>query len=170
MAFRPVVIGIVVASALKLNFDRRPLGAESRVTDACGTGLTVGDTVRFVGVTRNHRPAGAMRIWADTIDRIRYAESWRSGDASYDWDGEIDLARGATPLRVVWRAKVNGALRSTQTVERVGDSVVVLRLQPVVLSIEGNTVLGSLARNGFVQALKEVAVKRVLCYIAPTVE
>ena len=43
----------------------------------------------------------------------------------------------------------------------------VLRVEPVLLSIEGNTVLGSFDRNGFVQALKEVDVKRVLTYIGP---
>jgi len=43
----------------------------------------------------------------------------------------------------------------------------VLRVTPVLLSIEGNTVLGAFDRNGFVQALKEVEIKRVLCYVAP---
>jgi hypothetical protein len=43
----------------------------------------------------------------------------------------------------------------------------VLRVEPVLLSIEGNTVLGPFDRNGFVQALKEVDVKRVLKYIGP---
>jgi hypothetical protein len=43
----------------------------------------------------------------------------------------------------------------------------VLRVEPVLLSIEGNTVLGPFDRNGFVQALKEVDVKRVLTYIGP---
>src|SRR5258708_16281296 len=43
----------------------------------------------------------------------------------------------------------------------------VLRVQPVLLSIEGNTVLGAFDRNGWVQALKEVDTKRVLCYVAP---
>jgi hypothetical protein len=43
----------------------------------------------------------------------------------------------------------------------------VLRVQPVLLSIEGNTILGAFDRNGFVQALKEVDRSRVLSYVAP---
>jgi hypothetical protein len=43
---------------------------------------------------------------------------------------------------------------------------IVLRVEPVLLSIEGNTVIGTFDRNGFVQALKEVDLKRVLCFIA----
>ena len=43
----------------------------------------------------------------------------------------------------------------------------VLRVEPVLLSIEGNTVLGAFDPNGWVQALKEVDTKRVLCYVAP---
>jgi hypothetical protein len=43
----------------------------------------------------------------------------------------------------------------------------VLRVEPVLLSIEGNTVLGPFDRNGFVQALKEVDLKRILTYIGP---
>lgn len=44
---------------------------------------------------------------------------------------------------------------------------IVLRVTPVLLSIEGNTTLAAFDRNGFVQALKEVDVKRILTYIAP---
>jgi hypothetical protein len=43
----------------------------------------------------------------------------------------------------------------------------VLRTAPVLLSIEGNTVIGPFDRNGFVQTLKEVDRTRVLGYIAP---
>lgn len=43
----------------------------------------------------------------------------------------------------------------------------VLRVEPVLLSIEGNTVLGAFDRNGWVQALKEVETRRVLCYVSP---
>src|SRR5450759_1043677 len=43
----------------------------------------------------------------------------------------------------------------------------VLRVRPVLLAIEGKPVLGAFDRNGFVQALKEVDPKRVLCFIAP---
>jgi hypothetical protein len=43
----------------------------------------------------------------------------------------------------------------------------VLCVQPVLLSIEGNTILGAYDRNGFVQALKEVDRSRVLSYVAP---
>ena len=43
----------------------------------------------------------------------------------------------------------------------------VLRVTPVLMSIEGNTTLGKYDRNGYVQALKEVDRSRVLCYIQP---
>jgi len=43
----------------------------------------------------------------------------------------------------------------------------VLRDEPVLMSIEGNTTLGRFDRNGYVQTLKEVDRSRVLCYIAP---
>ena len=42
-----------------------------------------------------------------------------------------------------------------------------LRVEPVLLSIEGNTVLAAFDPNGWVQTLKEVDTKRVLCYILP---
>ena len=43
----------------------------------------------------------------------------------------------------------------------------VLRVEPVLLSIEGNTVLGAFDRNGWVQTLKEIDRQRVLCYLSP---
>ena len=36
-----------------------------------------------------------------------------------------------------------------------------------LLSIEGNTTLGKYDREGYVQALKRVDERRVLCYIQP---
>jgi hypothetical protein len=44
----------------------------------------------------------------------------------------------------------------------------VLKVEPVLLSIEGNTVIGAFDRNGWVQALREVDTRRVLCYVSPT--
>ena len=46
----------------------------------------------------------------------------------------------------------------------------VLRVSPVLLAIEGNTVIGPFDTNGFVQALKEVDRNRVLCYVPPTTD
>ena len=43
----------------------------------------------------------------------------------------------------------------------------VLRVKPVLLSIEGNTTLAKYDRNGFVQALKEVDEDRAYTYILP---
>ena len=40
-------------------------------------------------------------------------------------------------------------------------------MEPVLMSIEGNTTLGKYDRNGFVQALKEVDQDRVYTYILP---
>lgn len=45
----------------------------------------------------------------------------------------------------------------------------VLRVTPVLMSIEGNTTLGKYDRNGYVQTLKEVDRSRVLCYVLPGV-
>ena len=42
----------------------------------------------------------------------------------------------------------------------------VLRVKPVLLAIEGNTVVSSFDRNGFVQTLKEVDAKRVMGFVA----
>jgi len=42
----------------------------------------------------------------------------------------------------------------------------VMRVQPALLSIEGNTGLGAFDREGYVQALKQVDEKRVLGYVA----
>ena len=42
----------------------------------------------------------------------------------------------------------------------------VLRVTPILLAIEGNTVISSFDRNGFVQTLKEVDRDRVLSYVA----
>jgi len=98
--------------------------------DACRTGLTPGDTARFVGVYRNFRPGGRttgeMRLWSDGANRIGYAEIFNGNPASV-WEGEIDIAPDATWQRFVWRSYVDGALRSTQSAERVGDSAIVLR-------------------------------------------
>lgn len=43
----------------------------------------------------------------------------------------------------------------------------VCRVRPRLMSIEGNTTLGKYDRNGDVQALKDVDVKRVAGYVAP---
>jgi len=45
----------------------------------------------------------------------------------------------------------------------------VLRVTPVLMSIEGNTTLGKYDRNGYVQTLKEVDRSRVMCYVLPGV-
>ena len=45
----------------------------------------------------------------------------------------------------------------------------VLRVRPVLLAIEGNTVISAFDRNGFVQTLKEVDRDRVLSYVAAVV-
>jgi Amidohydrolase family len=104
---------------------RLPLPA----VDACRTGLTSGDTARFVGVYRNFRPGGLsqgeLRIWSDSTNQIRYSESF-DGSPNSVWEGEIDVAPDATPLRFVSRMHVNGALLSTRSAERIGDSVIVV--------------------------------------------
>ena len=43
----------------------------------------------------------------------------------------------------------------------------VLRVTPVLLSIEGNAVLGPFDQDGFMQALKEVDVSRAMGCVAP---
>ena len=44
---------------------------------------------------------------------------------------------------------------------------IVLRVEPVLLSIEGNTTIEGESRNGWVQTLKEVNRAHVLTYISP---
>jgi hypothetical protein len=63
----------------------------------------------------------------------------------------------------------NGTMVSGGRYDGQRDAVhigIVLRVEPVLLSIEGNTVISAFDRNGFVQALKEVDLKRVLCFIS----
>jgi hypothetical protein len=43
----------------------------------------------------------------------------------------------------------------------------VLRMRPVLMSIEGNTTLGKYDRNGYTQTLKEVDKARVAAYVLP---
>jgi hypothetical protein len=58
----------------------------------------------------------------------------------------------------------SGPYKGQMDVVHIG---LVLRVTPVLMSIEGNTTLGKYDRNGYVQALKEVDRSRVLCYILP---
>jgi hypothetical protein len=67
-------------------------------------------------------------------------------------------------LKVVVNLITSGRYAGQMDAVHIG---LVLRVEPVLLSIEGNTVLGPFDRNGFVQALKEVDLKRILTYIGP---
>jgi hypothetical protein len=120
MAFRVVLLALAVTTATAAS--RLPRA----VADACGTGLTPGDTIRFVGVNRSRPGAaseGEVRIWADSANHIRYMESF-VGSAPSRWEGEIVVSADATPQRFVWRSYVNDMLRNTQSTERIGDSVI----------------------------------------------
>jgi pimeloyl-ACP methyl ester carboxylesterase len=96
-------------------------------SDPCRTGLTRGDTAKFVGVYRNYRPGaatnGEMRLWMDGNNRIRYSETF-PGNPGPVWEGEIDVAPDGTWDRFVWRVHANGSLRDTRSAERVGDSAI----------------------------------------------
>jgi len=99
-------------------------------TDPCRTGLRPGDTVRFVGVYKNFRPGarttGEIRMWLDSPNRVRYAETFDGKPASVR-EGEIDIAPDATWQRFEWRSYVDGGLRNTQSAERIGDSAIAVR-------------------------------------------
>ena len=98
--------------------------------DPCRTGLSPGDTVRFVGVYKNFRPGarttGEIRMWSDSSNRIRYVETFDGKPASV-WEGEIDIAPDATWQRFAWRSYVDGNLRNTQSAARLGDSAIAER-------------------------------------------
>jgi hypothetical protein len=121
MASRAVLLAMGVAS---LTISAR---VSAPAADACRTGLTPGDTARFVGVYRNFRPGGRttgeVRMWSDGPNRIRYAETFDGNPASV-WEGEIDIAPDATWQRFVWHSYVDGTLRNTQSAERIGDSAI----------------------------------------------
>ena len=98
--------------------------------DACHTGLTSGDTARFVGVYRNFRPgartSGEIRMWSDGANRIGYSETLDGSPVNVS-EGEIDIAPDATWQRFVWRSYVDGTLHNTESAERIGDSVITMR-------------------------------------------
>ena len=124
MILRSMVVALGAVSLT--NAPRVPAPA----ADPCRTGLTPGDTARFIGGYRNFRPGaratGETRMWLDGANRIRYAEIFAGNPASV-WEGEIDIAPDATWQRFVWRSYVDGTLRDTQTSERISDSVIVVR-------------------------------------------
>jgi hypothetical protein len=123
MARRPFI-------ALSVALLTMPSRLFASATDACHTGLTVGDTARFVGVYRNFRPGGRttgeIRVWSDSPNRIRYAETF-DGKPTRVWDGEIDIESDASWRRFVWRSYIDGALKITQSSELIGDSVITVR-------------------------------------------
>lgn len=71
--------------------------------------------------------------------------------------------RGAAVVYTNGTVVVGGRYGSQLDAVHIG---IVLRVEPVLLSIEGNTVISAFDRNGFVQTLKEVDLKRVLCFIS----
>lgn len=98
-----------------------------RVADPCRTGLVQGDTVQLIGFTLTHRPMGKTLLWLDSAGRIHYQEAVVSFFGTSSWDGEIALDRDALPTEFVTRYSHNGVLLMTETVARVGDSIVTER-------------------------------------------
>lgn len=76
----------------------------------------------------------------------------------------MDPEPGAAVLYTSGQRIVGGRYDGQLDAVHIG---LVLRVAPVLLSVEGNTILGAFDRNGFVQALKEVQTNRVLCYVTP---
>ena len=73
-------------------------------------------------------------------------------------------APGAAVVYTNWKHLPGGPYAAQFDAVHIG---LVLRVEPVLMSIEGNTTLGKYDRNGFVQALKEVDQDRVYTYILP---
>ena len=73
-------------------------------------------------------------------------------------------APGAAVVYTNWKQLPGGRYAAQFDAVHIG---LVLRVEPVLMSIEGNTTLGKYDRNGFVQALKEVDQDRVYTYILP---
>jgi hypothetical protein len=96
----------------------------------------------------------------------RYAGScdeWVRGAEEHDLDTYTPMVGAAvvyTNGKTIEGGRYDGQLDAVH----IG---IVLRVTPVILSIEGNTTLGKYDTNGYVQALKRVDTARVLCYILP---
>ena len=73
-------------------------------------------------------------------------------------------APGAAVVYTNWKQLTAGRYAAQFDAVHIG---LVLRVEPVLMSIEGNTTLGKYDRNGFVQALEEVDQDRVYTYILP---
>jgi hypothetical protein len=71
---------------------------------------------------------------------------------------------GAAVVYTNGKQLTDGWYAGQKNAEHIG---IVLRVEPVLMSMEGNTTLSRYDRNGYVQALKEVGRDRVLCYIKP---
>jgi len=71
---------------------------------------------------------------------------------------------GAAVLYTNRTRRMNGRYAGQLDAVHIG---LVLRVTPVLMSIEGNTTLGTFDRNGYTQTLKEPDTTRVLCYILP---
>jgi hypothetical protein len=71
---------------------------------------------------------------------------------------------GAAVVYTNGKQLTDGRYAGQRNAEHIG---LVLRVEPVLMSIEGNTTLSRYDRNGYVQTLKEVDRDHVLCYVKP---
>ena len=76
------------------------IAAPSMVEDGCRLGLSIGDTLRFIGVQRTAAPSpiGALRVWSGSADQISYAETWRIDTTTIDWEGSIKVDENGKPI------------------------------------------------------------------------
>lgn len=102
----------------------------------CNAGLAGADTARFVGLmardpweveTGPRRPPGSLRLWSGRDGGLHYSESWAFDTLTYIWDGDIEFSDDGLLGSVGARRSENGVVGTTEQVERVGDSVVVVR-------------------------------------------
>jgi hypothetical protein len=112
--------------------------------------LSVGKARKVGGLWIPSRDVGSCDRW--------YYEAERLGMLS------PEPCHGAAVLYTNGKVLTDGPYAGRKDAVHIG---LVLRLRPVLQSIEGNTTLGKYDRNGYVQTLKEVEKARVLGYVLP---
>ena len=126
---RRVARQIILAPIVFLLGTRASSSQGERLTQsgACGIVPRSGDTTTYVSVAGAQRDIGVVKLWIGAQHQIVYAESWQTDSTVFSWAGEVVVEPGGTPRGFVARRTVNGKLRNEETVNRVGDSVIVTR-------------------------------------------
>ena len=124
MTSKASLVAAGIASFVLLGASALPRRAP---VDPCRTGLTVGDTATFVGVSKDSQPPGELRLWIDHKHIVHYAESWQLDTLRFTREGEVHIGTDGMPHGFVARHLRNGVLRASESMERRGDSVLIVR-------------------------------------------